>query len=52
MIKSARQYEARATIAKALSHPTRLLLLDALANKELCVVDVGIPGQFTGRDSQ
>lgn len=30
-------YEARARIAKALAHPTRLLLLDALRDKELSV---------------
>ena len=30
-------YEARAKIARALAHPTRLLLLDALRQKELCV---------------
>ena len=40
MIKSTRQYEARATIAKALSHPTRLLLLDALMEKNLCVSEM------------
>jgi len=40
MIKSAKQYEARATIAKALSHPTRLLLLDALLAKDLCVSEM------------
>jgi ArsR family transcriptional regulator len=40
MIKSVKQYEARATIAKALSHPTRLLLLDALTEKDLCVSEM------------
>jgi len=30
-------YEARANIAKALAHPNRLLLLDALKEKETCV---------------
>jgi len=30
-------YQARARITKALGHPTRLLLLDALREKELCV---------------
>ena len=37
MIKTKSQYEARAQIAKALAHPTRLLLLDALLEKALCV---------------
>lgn len=30
-------YEARARIAKALAHPSRLLLLDALLDREMCV---------------
>jgi ArsR family transcriptional regulator len=30
-------YAARARIAKALAHPTRLLLLDALRETDLCV---------------
>jgi ArsR family transcriptional regulator len=33
-------YEARARIAKALAHPTRLMLLDALREKELCVCEM------------
>lgn len=33
-------YEARAKIAKALAHPNRLLMLDALAEKEMCVCDL------------
>ena len=33
-------YEARAAIAKALAHPTRLLMLDALADGELCVCEL------------
>jgi len=37
---STKQYEARAKIAKALAHPTRLLLLDALQKKEMCVCDL------------
>ncbi len=36
-IKAKSHYQARARIAKALAHPTRLLLLDALGGKELCV---------------
>jgi len=34
------QYEARANIAKALAHPTRLLLLDILKEQEMCVCDL------------
>lgn len=37
MIKTKAQYDARAQIAKALAHPTRLLLLDALAGNDRCV---------------
>ena len=33
-------YEARARIAKALAHPSRLLLLDALFEREMCVHDL------------
>lgn len=33
-------YEARAKVAKALAHPSRLLILDALAQGELCVHDL------------
>jgi len=40
MIKTKPQYEARAQIAKALAHPTRLLLLDALAENDLCVCEM------------
>ncbi len=34
------RYEARARIAKALAHPSRLLMLDALQEKELCVCEL------------
>ena len=34
------KYEARAQIAKALAHPSRLLMLDALAEGELCVCEL------------
>ena len=34
------RYEARARIAKALAHPSRLLMLDALAERELCVCEL------------
>lgn len=33
-------YEARAKVAKALAHPSRLLMLDALAEGEMCVCDL------------
>ncbi len=36
-VKARQVYEARARVAKALAHPTRLLLLDALSEKETCV---------------
>lgn len=38
--KPPQQYEARAKVARALAHPTRLLLLDALHEKERCVCDL------------
>ncbi|MCP4247983.1 MAG: winged helix-turn-helix transcriptional regulator [bacterium] len=38
--KTKRHYEARARVAKALSHPSRLLILDALARGEMCVCDL------------
>lgn len=34
------RYVARARIAKALAHPSRLLLLEALEGKERCVCDL------------
>jgi DNA-binding transcriptional ArsR family regulator len=37
---SRRQYEARARVAKALAHPSRLLILDALADGEKCVCEL------------
>jgi len=37
---SPERYEARARIAKALAHPTRLLMLDAIAEQELCVCEL------------
>lgn len=39
-IKSPDQYEARAKIARALGHPTRLMLLDVLKEREACVCDL------------
>jgi ArsR family transcriptional regulator len=40
MMKSPKRYEARAKIAKALAHPSRLMMLDALAEGERCVCDL------------
>jgi len=34
------QYEARANIAKALAHPTRLLMLDVLMREGACVCEL------------
>jgi DNA-binding transcriptional ArsR family regulator len=33
-------YELRARIAKALAHPSRLLILDALGEREICVCEL------------
>ena len=38
--KPIQHYEVRAAVAKALAHPSRLLMLDALAEKEMCVCDL------------
>ncbi len=38
--KSQQYYEARAKVAKALAHPTRLLILDTLKEKEMCVSEL------------
>ncbi|WP_417379194.1 ArsR/SmtB family transcription factor [Gimesia sp.] len=38
--KTREQYEARAKIAKAMAHPSRLLMLDLLQNQEMCVNDI------------
>ena len=34
------RYEARARIAKALGHASRLMMLDALADREMCVCEL------------
>lgn len=34
------RYEARARIAKALAHPTRLMMLDVLTDREWCVCEL------------
>ncbi len=33
-------YEARARVAKAMAHPSRLLILDALSSREMCVCEL------------
>lgn len=38
--KNRTQYEARAKIAKAMAHPSRLLILDLLQAREMCVGDL------------
>lgn len=38
--KERKRYEARAKVAKALAHPSRLLMLDLLKKDELCVGDL------------
>ena len=38
--KTRKQYEARAKIAKALAHPSRLLILDLLQDQEMCVSEL------------
>ncbi len=38
--KPIQHYEARATVAKALGHPSRLLILEALAEKDMCVCEL------------
>lgn len=37
---SRQRYEARAAIAKALAHPTRLILLEAIEDREMCVCEL------------
>jgi len=37
---STAQYAARARIAKALAHPSRLMILDAIAQHEKCVCEL------------
>lgn len=34
------RYEARAGIAKALAHPSRQMMLDALSEREMCVCEL------------
>lgn len=39
-LKTPEQYRARANVAKAMGHPTRMLILDALRQKEMCVCEI------------
>jgi ArsR family transcriptional regulator len=39
-MKSQQRYEARARIAKALAHPSRLMMLDLLGKAELSVTEI------------
>jgi ArsR family transcriptional regulator len=39
-LRSFPQYEARARVAKALAHPSRMLMLDALAQRDLRVAEL------------
>jgi ArsR family transcriptional regulator len=39
-LKSAEHYKARARVARAMGHPSRLLILDALRQKEMCVCEL------------
>ncbi len=38
--RTRKRYEARAKIAKALAHPSRLLMLDLLQQREMCVSEL------------
>jgi len=39
-MKSRQRYEARARVAKALAHPSRLMMLDLLAKTEMNVTEI------------
>ena len=39
-LHSRSRYEARARIAKALAHPSRLMIFEALESRQLCVCDL------------
>ncbi len=39
-VKTRARYEARATIVKAMAHPTRLFIVDKLAKKSMCVAEL------------
>lgn len=38
--KALAKYEAKATIIKAMAHPSRLLIIDALSRQEYCVCEL------------
>jgi len=38
--KKRKVFEARANVAKALAHASRLMMLDALADREMCVCEL------------
>lgn len=38
--KDSKYYQKRANIAKAIAHPSRLLIIDALAKNDLCVCEI------------
>ena len=38
--KVRKRYEARAKVAKAMAHPSRLLMLDLLQKQEMCVSEL------------
>ncbi len=46
-MKSTQHYQVRAEIAKAIAHPSRLLILDVLRNRSLCVGELT---QLVGAD--
>jgi ArsR family transcriptional regulator len=39
-IKTKADYEAQASVIKAMGHPTRLLILNSLKKKEICVCEL------------
>jgi ArsR family transcriptional regulator len=39
-LKSQDQYRARANVAKAMGHPSRMLILDVLREREMCVCEL------------
>ena len=39
-LKSQEHYRARANVAKAMGHPSRMLILDVLREREMCVCEL------------
>lgn len=39
-VKAHSHYEVRARVAKAMAHPSRLLMLDVLSQEEVCVCEL------------